>query len=228
MRLRFSEFVFDSDSRRLTRGGEPIHLEPKAFELLELLLERRPAAVAKSAIRDRLWPRTFVSESSLTTLAAQLRRALGEADRFVRTVHGFGYAFEGEAHDLDLAGAGAVLPAFVCRIAWKDRVSDLPPGESFIGRAPGVAIQIQDDRVSRRHARIRVGAAGATLQDLDSRNGTYLRGERIQGEVPLADGDEIRIGQDRLVVRLIDGETSTMTSVDSALGTAPSGGVPPR
>jgi DNA-binding winged helix-turn-helix (wHTH) protein len=101
LRLRFSELVFDSDARRLIRGGEPVHLEPKAFELLELLLERRPAAVAKAAIRDRLWPRTFVSESSLTTLAAQLRKALGEDGARIRTVHGFGYAFDREVASLD-------------------------------------------------------------------------------------------------------------------------------
>ena len=46
MQLRFGECLFDSGSRRLTRGGESVHLEPKAFELLELLLERRPAAAA--------------------------------------------------------------------------------------------------------------------------------------------------------------------------------------
>ena len=96
MQLQFGECVFDSDSRRLTRGAEPVHLEPKAFELLELLLERRPAAVAKAGIHDRLWPRTFVSESSLTTLVAQLRKALGDGPkkpRWIRTVHGYGYAF---------------------------------------------------------------------------------------------------------------------------------------
>jgi DNA-binding winged helix-turn-helix (wHTH) protein len=134
MRLRFSEFVFDADSRRLTRGGEAVHLEPKAFELLELLLEKRPAAVAKSAIRDRLWPRTFVSESSLTTLAAQLRRALGEEDRLIRTVHGFGYAFDGEAAALDAptpappaASGRAGGPCLV----WLDQVFALAEGETL-------------------------------------------------------------------------------------------------
>jgi DNA-binding winged helix-turn-helix (wHTH) protein len=225
MRLSFGDFVLDTARRQLARGGTSIHLPPKAYRLLEVLIERRPAAVGKADLHQALWPGVFVGESSLSNLVTRLRDALGEGERgpgFVRTLHGFGYAFEGEVKNLDPAPPGAPL-GFVCRIAWGDEIVDLPPGDSFIGRSPGVAIQIPDDRVSRRHARIRVGAAGATIEDLGSRNGTFLRGERIGTETPLADGDEIRIGQDRLVVRLVSGEVSTMTSVDSSLGAVPPG-----
>jgi DNA-binding winged helix-turn-helix (wHTH) protein len=220
MRLSFGDFVLDTGRRQLQRGEAPVHLPPKAYRLLEVLIERRPAAIGKEELHQALWPGTFVGESSLSNLVTRLREALGEGERgpgFVRTVHGFGYAFEGEARDLD-PSVTLPTPACIFRIAWKEQVSDLPPGESFIGRSPGVTIQIPDDRVSRRHARLRVGAAGATLEDLDSRNGTFLRGERIRGEVPLVDGDEIRIGQDRLIFRQISVEQSTMTSVDSSLG----------
>jgi DNA-binding winged helix-turn-helix (wHTH) protein len=70
MRLVFGDFTLDRTTRQLLRGGEPRHLEPKAFELLDLLVGRRPAAVTKAEIRDRLWPDTFVSESNLTGLVA--------------------------------------------------------------------------------------------------------------------------------------------------------------
>src|SRR5262245_760478 len=83
----------------LLRGGTEAPLSPKAFQLLELLLERRPNAVSKSEIQERLWPKTFVSEGNLTVLMAEIRKALGDSGaspRFIRTVHGFGYAFSGD------------------------------------------------------------------------------------------------------------------------------------
>src|SRR5258706_9709759 len=100
MPVSFGDFILDQAPRQLLRGGKERHLEPKAFELLELLLVRRPAAVAKAEIHERLWPGTFVSESSLTGLVAQGRQALRDnprRPRFLRTVHGFGYAFSGVA-----------------------------------------------------------------------------------------------------------------------------------
>ena len=90
MRILFADFVVDRATRQLLRDGKERHLEPKAFELLDFLLDRRPEAVTKTEILERLWPGTFVSESSLTGLVAQVRRALGDDPRrarFVRTVH---------------------------------------------------------------------------------------------------------------------------------------------
>src|SRR5262245_43517960 len=78
MRIAFSEFVLDTAMRQLFRAGTRVHLEPKALELLELLLARRPEAVSKAEIQQGLWPDTFVSESSLTGLVAQVRKALAD------------------------------------------------------------------------------------------------------------------------------------------------------
>jgi DNA-binding winged helix-turn-helix (wHTH) protein len=216
MRLRFSDLVFDSDSPRLTRDGEPVHLEPKAFELLELLLERRPAAVAKSAIRDRLWPRTFVSESSLTTLAAQLRKALREEGRLIRTVHGFGYAFDGEAAALDAPTPGrpatpssGVGPCLL----WQDQVLALAEGESVLGRDPLAQVLVDVPGVSRRHARIVVTAGGAVVEDLGSKNGTFVGERRVVGPTPLADRDRLRLGRTVLVYRCARPPGSTETEL---------------
>ena len=98
MRVLLGDFVLDRATRQLLRGSEERRLEPKAFGLLDLLVEQRPVAISKQEIRDRLWPDTFVSESSLTGLVAQVRHALGDdprQPRLVRTVHGFGYCVEG-------------------------------------------------------------------------------------------------------------------------------------
>ena len=216
MRLRFSEFVFDSDSRRLTRGGETVHLEPKAFELLELLLERRPAAVAKAAIHDRLWPRTFVSESSLTTLAAQLRRALGEEDQRIRTVHGFGYAFDGKVTSPDApppAPSAAPGPVVGPCLVWQDQVFPLAEGESVLGRDPLARVLVDVPGVSRRHARIVVTGGGATVEDLESKNGTFVEDRRVVGPTPLADRDRVRLGHTVLVFRCARAPGSTATEL---------------
>lgn len=102
MRLCFGEMTFDGSRRLLTRGPDVVHLSPKAFRLLGLLLARRPDAVSKAEIQNALWPRTFVSESNLPALVNEVRRALDDSARmpkFVRTVHGYGYAFDAPAHD---------------------------------------------------------------------------------------------------------------------------------
>ena len=215
MRLRFSDFVFDSDSRRLTRGGEPVHLEPKTYELLELLLERRPAAVAKAAIHDRLWPRTFVSESSLTTLAAQLRKALGEDGGRIRTVHGFGYAFDGEVACLDAPFPPSAAPGAAAGpcLVWQDQVFALGEGENVLGRDPAAQVLVDVPGVSRRHARVVRRGAQAVLEDLESKNGTFVGERRVERPTPLADRDHLRLGRTVLVYRVGRQPGSTETEL---------------
>src|SRR6185295_18366459 len=104
MAVSFGDFVFDQERRQLLRSGQPVPLETKAYELLALLISRRPNALSKAQIRDVLWPGTFVSESALARLVTQLRAACGDdaqTPRFIRTVHGFGYAFCANARDGD-------------------------------------------------------------------------------------------------------------------------------
>ena len=104
MAVSFGDFAFDQERRQLLRSGEPVPLETKAYELLGLLLARRPNALSKVQIREVLWPGTLVSESALARLVTQLRAACGDdaqAPRFIRTVHGFGYAFCGDAREVE-------------------------------------------------------------------------------------------------------------------------------
>lgn len=212
MRVLFGEFVLDRATRQLLRGGEERRLEPKAFELLDLLVERRPEAVSKQEIRDRLWPGTFVSESSLTGLVAQVRQALDDDPRhprFVRTVHGFGYSFLSEA----ASSSEATPPRRRARplVLWGERSFPLSEGENVLGRDEGLAVTLDWPGVSRRHARIVVSGAGAVLEDLGSKNGTFLREERLTGPAPLADGDTFRLGRLLLLYRLPASALSTGT-----------------
>ncbi len=216
MSVRFGRFVFDEPSRELTAGGRPVPLSPKAFELLAALLRARPRALSKADLRDRLWPDTFVGETSLPRVVGEIRRALddraGEA-RFVRTVQRFGYAFVGAVRD-DTGGAGSERvrgdPETGCALLWGERIVPLAIGENLVGRDAGCTLTIPSGLVSRQHARIAVTGEGATLQDLGSKNGTLVSGRRVEGEKTLADGDEIRIGP-ALLVFCAPGAGSTRT-----------------
>jgi DNA-binding winged helix-turn-helix (wHTH) protein len=209
MRLRFSEFVFDAAGRRLTRNGQLVHLERKAFELLELLLERYPAAVSKADIRDRLWPATFVGDSSLTTLAAQLRRALGR--RLVRTLYGYGYAFE-TTTVVDPAAKVAHRDARRPCLLWQGVAFPLRPGENLLGRSEDAHVPISAPGVSRRHALLRTDEAQATIEDAGSRNGTFVNHCPVKEPVTLKDRDVLGIGAARLRFRLIEPEARTVDS----------------
>jgi hypothetical protein len=94
--------------------GPPRIARAKAYEVLLLLVERRPRALWRAQIRDVVWPGVFVSESTLGVVVNSVRQALGDdarQPRFVRTVHGFGYAFCGEALDSpDGPGRTSSLP----------------------------------------------------------------------------------------------------------------------
>src|ERR1051325_10927765 len=116
-RVTCGDFSLARSTRQLRRGTRELRLEPKAFELLDLLLVRRPAAVSKSEIQVQLWPDSFVSEGSITGLVTQIRQALEDdraRSRFVRTVHGFGYAFSGNAVDVapPVEERPSALPAY--------------------------------------------------------------------------------------------------------------------
>jgi DNA-binding winged helix-turn-helix (wHTH) protein len=198
MRVSFAEFVLDTGRREVSRDGVRVHLEPKALELLLLLVARRPEAVAKTEIQQRLWPDTFVSESSLTGLVAQVRKAFADdrrQERFVRTVHGFGYAFTSEVTDTETqTGAPA-------RLVWEDAVFPLPYGANLLGRSEEATARVDAPGVSRRHARLVVTADAATIEDLGSKNGTFVGERRIAEATPLHDGERIRLGRHLVVFR---------------------------
>jgi DNA-binding winged helix-turn-helix (wHTH) protein len=209
MRVAFGEFVLDSARREVCRHGARVHLEPKALELLELLLARRPEAVSKTDIQRRLWPDTFVSESSLTGLVAQVRKALADdrhQERFLRTVHGFGYAFVGDT--TSSAEKRADAPA---RLIWEEETFVLQSGENLLGRAEEATVRVDAPGVSRRHARLVMTAEAAAIEDLGSKNGTFVAERRIEAPTPLRDGDRIRLGRHLLVFRRTGTSAPTWT-----------------
>ena len=208
--VTFGDFRLDAAARQLFRGETEIRLSPKAFDLLNLLVDNRTRAVSKAEIHDALWPNTFVTEANLASLIAELRRGLGDrpqAPRYIRTVHRFGYAFCAEIG----APAAAAAAETACWVVCNDEEIPLHDGENVIGRDPLAAVRLDFPSVSRRHARIVVAGASASLEDLGSKNGTFLRSERVATPVALADLDDVRIGSVKITVRLMRDGALTQT-----------------
>ena len=203
MRVRFGDCKVDTETRQLIRSGNPVHVSPRAFELLRLLLERRPKALSKAELHERLWPGTFVSDSALAGLVREIRAALGDRarqPRYLRTLPAFGYAFCGVAAEIAHVAARSADVSY--RLLWKGRDVTLTEGETVLGRGPDSAVWIDDESVSRRHARLRITAGAVRLEDLDSKNGTFVNGRRVEA-AELADKDEIRLGSVSLTLRIL-------------------------
>jgi len=216
MRLLFEDCVLDLDTRELHRGDQPVSISPKAFTLLELLVQQRPKALSKAEIHSALWPDTFVTETNLANLVVELRAALGDdahTSRVIRTLPRFGYAFCAEARSEEPSGTAAPLGASEHRLFFRRKEIALLPGENIIGREHGAAVWINEQSVSRRHARIVVAEDGAWLEDLGSKNGTFLGGRAVTQPTRLEDGEEFTVGEISSPLRYHrnDAESTTRT-----------------
>jgi DNA-binding winged helix-turn-helix (wHTH) protein len=214
MRLPFGPYLLDLASRQLLRGTDAVHLSPKAFELLGILVSHRPKALSKSDLQERLWPNTFVVEKNLANLVGEIREAIGDDPsnpQFIRTVHRFGYAFR-DAAPHGATGRSATRGGDLSfRLKWMGGRVTLEEGEYLIGRDPDAEIFLDSAGVSRRHARIGIATGRATVEDLGSKNGTFVGEQRVEGQRALDDGDIIGIGSVKLTFKVVRTPGSTKT-----------------
>jgi DNA-binding winged helix-turn-helix (wHTH) protein len=201
MRLKFGDCVLDLRARQLERGEKIVPLEPKMYELLEVLIKRRPAVVTNNELDELLWPQVYVARTSLTRLVSELRAVLGDTPRdshIIRTAYKTGYAFCANVTGMPSAGA---VPATI-ELVWKRQSLPLTDGEHIAGRDAECSLVIDATTVSRRHARITVVSGTATIEDLGSTNGTHVNGTRISAPTRLVPGNEVALGSEVLQVRL--------------------------
>jgi DNA-binding winged helix-turn-helix (wHTH) protein len=213
MRVVFGDCEFDSGRRVLLRHGRGMSLSPKGFQLLEVLLDRRPEAVAKVELLERLWPDTFVTDASLHNVVAEIRAALGDAPqmaRYIRTVPRYGYAFHGDARPAPPGDSSAPAPPGP-RLVSGRREWVLVEGSNTVGRDRDCAIRIDSASLSRRHARIVVTSGHGCVEDLGSKNGTHVNGRRVTEPVALKDSDEIQVGSVTMTYRILEALPSTIT-----------------
>lgn len=211
MPLQFGDFTFDHGRRELRRGSQVVRLSPKAYHLLELLIESAPNAVSRDELYQGLWPDTFVDDANLPNLIKELRRALDDDSRnprFIKTLHRFGYAFNETPRS-----APARFSSLV--IEWAGRDFPLCDGINVLGRDVEAGIRIDSVGVSRRHAEIVVTNGKAFLRDLESKNGTFVHGTRVETPIEIATGDEVRLGSAVVRLRSVASSEATMTVAPS-------------
>lgn len=214
MRIRFGSCALDSGSRELLKGGAPVHLSPKAFDVLEILVARRPNVVSKDVLLNEVWGAKVVEEANLAIAVGEIRKALGDDPRapsIIVTVSRRGYRFAADSSDLEQSSSAET--AVRCWLTWNETTLPLREGENLIGRHPANTVWINAASVSRAHARIVAAPLGVTVEDRGSRNGTFVDGERVAGAHLLIDGNTVTFGSEKTVFR--------QWSDTAALGTEP-------
>ena len=214
--VRFGVFELDLLTGELRRKGAKVALQEQPFRVLAMLVAQPGELVTRDELRRALWAEAvFVDfDHGLNKAVAKIRDALGdlaESPRYVETLERRGYRFIAPVEVSAPRSAPALVGGdhpVVARLSWNGQSFPLSAGEYVIGRDPSAAIWIESSAVSRRHAKIVASASSVTIEDLGSRNGTFLNGRRLDARAPLASGDEVGIGPDRLVVL-------TPTAVDS-------------
>ncbi len=191
-RLFFCDCAFDPEARELLRDGSSVELSSRTFQALKILIDARPRAVSHDDLYDALWPDTVVEAANLHNIIHALRSALGDSSRtIIRTVFGYGFAFAAQVavaepdpdqatSRFELEVGGATIP--------------ISKGIHVIGRDFDSLIPTTQPAISRRHARIIVTETCATIEDLGSRNGTLVAGQRIAVPTLLQNGDAIVFG----------------------------------
>jgi eukaryotic-like serine/threonine-protein kinase len=103
----FGPYRIDPDHRQLTRETKPVPLQPKAFDILLVLVQNSERVVPKDDLMKAVWPGTFVEDSNLAQNISVLRKTLGDTvgeNRYVVTVPGRGYRFAEKVQVLDEGG----------------------------------------------------------------------------------------------------------------------------
>lgn len=204
----FGPFVLDVEGAELRKGGDKVAIRPKCFDILVYLIQQQGRVASKEELLEKIWPDVVVNEATLNRTVTELRAALGDdADnpQYIETVSRRGYKFIGA-----IAQPARQEKTADLALVYDEREFPLTDGEHIIGRGADAAIPIYDSAASRQHARVVVVASTVTVEDLGSRNGTYVNGERVNGSTELHTGDEIRIGGDCLVLWSRTGETASL------------------
>jgi DNA-binding winged helix-turn-helix (wHTH) protein len=227
--ISFAEFELDVGAYVLRRPDGPVRLEKLPMEVLILLVQRAGTLVQRSEIQGRLWaPDVYVEhDSAINTAVRKIRRTLGddaENPRFIETVVGKGYRFiapvesgaSPQGQSSSSAGESSarwqrVFPSY--SVTRGGNEFTLEAGETVLGRDPAAGVYVDHPSVSRRHACISIGSQGAVLEDLKSRNGTFVNGHRIDGPTKIDHGALIGLGPITLLFIVMRAPASTLPIV---------------
>src|SRR3981189_1605270 len=111
---QFGPFHLDPGERLLLRDGHEVRLPPKAFDLLVAMVSGRGRLLEKDELLKRVWPDTFVEESSLSQHVSMLRKALQNGENgpgYIETIPKSGYRFTAAVREISGPGGVAENPA---------------------------------------------------------------------------------------------------------------------
>ena len=208
--FHLGEWLVEPTLDRISRDGQIVRLRPRAMDVLICLAIEAGNLASKQTIIDAVWRTEFVSEHALTQVVAELRSALGDDARnpaFIENIPRRGYRLVATVTPVAASVPSARDASLPFKLQSEDGDHPLMQGPNIIGRTGDADISIDRTEVSRCHARILVQGTTATIEDLGSKNGTFLNGERLEGPALLANGDEIWIGRSVARLRfLVEGE----------------------
>ena len=208
--FHLGEWLVEPTLDRISRDGQHVRLRPRAMDVLICLALESGKLASKQNIIDAVWRTEFVSEHALTQVIAELRAALGDDARnplFIENIPRRGYRLVATVTPVAASVPSARDASLPFKLQDENGDHPLIQGPNVIGRTGDADISIDRTEVSRCHARILVQGTTATIEDLGSKNGTFLNGERLDGPALLANGDEIWIGRSVARLRfLIEGE----------------------
>lgn len=207
LRYRFGPWILDVSRRELTRDDRPVRLSRRAFEALQILLKSHPGAVSREDLYAALWPDTIVNLTNLNNVINEIRSAIADGDKkIVVTRHRFGYLIGVPVLEERL---GQPWSRFALAIA--ERIIPLAEGENLVGRSSQSAVVLDLPSISRTHASIVVSGSRVEIEDLNSKNGTFVEHERLQQRRELHGGETICFGSVCGVFRTIAADSITMT-----------------
>ncbi|MBV9926136.1 MAG: winged helix-turn-helix domain-containing protein [Acidobacteria bacterium] len=184
----FGPFRLDPVERRLLRGGAPVTLTPKVFDILLLLVRNGGRALEKEEFMREIWPDSFVEEGNLNRQISTLRRALGDGlggNRFIETIPKRGYRFVAGVRETGAPAAArsiAVLPFK----AMPDHEGD----ERYLGLGMADAIIIKLSNLGRLNVR----PTGAVLKYANAGQDLLATGRELKVEA-LLDGRVQKAGR---------------------------------
>jgi len=222
--FHLGEWEVEPELGRLTCGDSTVDLELKVMSVLLCLARSSGNLVTRQDLIDTVWDRQFISDNTLTHAIAELRSALGDDAKrpfYIETIHRRGYRLLVDASESHDTRTNTADTASSFHVVMGDRSVRLENGENLIGRIPWATVTIDSLQVSRRHAQIFVDGSSALLEDLGSKNGTYLNRRPLEAPAYLADGDRIGLGSHVVVLQLAamvtteEGDTPTDPALEA-------------
>ncbi len=208
--FHLGDWLVEPTLDRISRNGQIVRLRPRAMDVLACLALEAGKLASKQHLIDAVWRTEFVSDHALTQVIAELRAALEDDARnptYIENIPRRGYRLVATVTPVAVSVAPARSATLPFKLQGTDCDHPLTQGPNVIGRTDDADISIDHTKVSRCHARIVVVGTTATIEDLGSKNGTYVNGERLDRPTLLTNGDEIWIGRSVARFRfMVEGE----------------------